>query len=69
MSDNEVAILIVIVLIAIFLIWIASKLIIVFTLFALELPLIISIPMFILFPPTFIVFLIGLFLLMFTGDT
>lgn len=62
--SNEVVAIIVIALIVlaivVWLLYLASALILGFTVFVLELPLIVSIIMFIVFPPTLIVFLVGL---------
>lgn len=62
--SNEIVGIIVIVLIVlgivVWLLYLASALVLVFTGFVLELPLIVSIIMFVVFPPTLIVFLVGL---------
>ena len=63
MSDDTLIIIVVIVIalaIIVWLLYLAAGLVLVFTAFVIELPLILSIIMFIIFPPTLIVFLVGL---------
>ena len=66
MSSEPIVALLVLVGILLLLLWIlrlCATLVLVFTAFMIELPLILSIPAFIIFPPAFLVFLGGLFLL------
>ncbi len=68
MSDEALTLIIVgVIALAIigFLLYLAAGLILAFTAFVIKLPLILSILMFVLFPPSFIVFLIGLALIYF----
>ena len=62
--SEEAIIIIILAIIAIFIIgwllYLAAGLVLVFTAFVMELPIILAIIMFILFPPTLIVFLVGL---------
>lgn len=57
------AVVIGVLLLLLWILRISATLVIAFTAFMLELPLILSIPAFIIFPPAFFVFLGGLFLL------
>ena len=60
MTEDQIITLIIIVLIALFLLYLAAGLVVIFTGFVLSLPPILYILLFILFPPTLIVVLIGL---------
>ena len=69
-SENGIWLLLGAVGVIIFVLWLAFQLLVIaavltirFTIFAMELPLLLMILMFILFPPTFIVYLVGLFLI------
>lgn len=63
MSDDAVIIIVVIAIALIVLVWLsylAAGIVLAFTAFVMDLPLIVTVLMFILFPPTLIVFLVGL---------
>lgn len=63
MSDTAIIIIIGVVIalvIVVSLLYLAAGLVLMFTAFVMELPTIVTILMFILFPPTFIVFIVGL---------
>ncbi len=66
MSDTAVLIIVIAVIalailaIVVWLLYLAAGLVLAFTAFVMELPIIVTILMFILFPPTLIVFLVGL---------
>ena len=63
MSDTAVLIIVIAVIalaIVVWLLYLAAALVLVFAAFVMELPIIVTILMFILFPPTLIVFLVGL---------
>lgn len=72
MSDNVVFLIIalfVVVTVAGWLIYLGYNLILAFTVFVMGLPLIFMILLFVLFPPSFIVFLIGLVLIGIRSDS
>ncbi len=63
MSDTAILIIIGVVVALVVVVWLlylAAGLVLMFTAFVMTLPTIVAILMFILFPPTFIVFLVGL---------
>ena len=63
MGDDAILIIIVLVIALMLIGWLlylAAGLVLLFTAFVMQLPIILSIIMFILFPPTLIVFLVGL---------
>ncbi len=63
MSDTAILIIIGVVVALVIVVWLlylAAGLVLMFTAFVTELPTIVAVLMFILFPPTFIVFLVGL---------
>lgn len=63
MSDDAVVVFILIaiaLMVLALLLYLAAGLVIVFAAFVMELPLIIAVLMFVLFPPTLVVFLVGL---------
>ena len=71
MDDNSlltIIILIAVLFVAGWLLRFCASLIVFFTAFIIELPLVISILLFILFPPTIIAFLIGLLLIDFSNN-
>jgi len=63
MDEDTVIIIVVVAIALIVLVWLlyfAAGLVLVFTVFVMELPIVLTILMFIIFPPTLFVFLVGL---------